>query len=73
MPTQAVALHRCASCDRWSGRRTIGTPPQTVDIDNELSVGLCVDGPWSGNERRARSACGHWTVWLAIAQPKPGA
>ena len=66
MPTQAVALHRCASCNRWSGPRAIGALPQTVEIDSELSTGLCVDGPWNGSERRARSACGQWTVWLAI-------
>jgi len=44
----------------------IGAQAQTVEIDSELSIGLCVDGPWHGNERRARSACGQWTIWLVI-------
>jgi len=69
MAEQAVALHRCASCNRWSGARRIGATPQSVDIASELAIGLCVGGPWDGSERRARSACGRWIVWLALAAP----
>jgi hypothetical protein len=68
MLTQSITLHRCASCKRWSGSRQVGVAAQTVEIDSEQSTGLCIDGPWDGNERRARSACGHWIVWSALTQ-----
>lgn len=66
MPLQAVALKRCASCERWSGSRSPGEVPETVAVADERAVGLCRGGPWDGSERRARSACGRWTRWLAL-------
>jgi hypothetical protein len=69
MAEQSAALHRCASCQRWSGPRRVGATPQSVEIDSELSTGVCVDGPWNGSERRARSACGRWIVWPALVAP----
>lgn len=69
MPAQSVTLHRCASCQRWSGARQVGAAPQTVEIDNELSTGRCIGGPWDGDQRRARSACGQWIVWPALLPP----
>jgi hypothetical protein len=66
MPIQPVSLKRCASCERWSGSRQIGVQPETVQIEDERALGLCQGGPWDGSERRARSACGRWTRWLAL-------
>ncbi|MBK8522835.1 MAG: hypothetical protein IPL58_01075 [Betaproteobacteria bacterium] len=63
---QPVDRKRCASCHRWSGPRAPGDLPGTVAIESETIAGLCVGGPWDGQERRARSACGHWVVWLAL-------
>lgn len=70
MIAQAVALKRCASCERWSGSRTPGPGPATVGIPGEQETGLCVGGPWDGQTRRARSACGHWTVWTMLSGSK---
>jgi hypothetical protein len=66
MIEQAVALKRCASCERWSGTRTPGPGSDTVSIAGVQETGLCVGGPWDGQTRRARSACGHWTVWTML-------
>jgi hypothetical protein len=67
MPLQALTLHRCASCQRWSGVRHPGPTPQSVEIDSELTLGTCLEGPWNGTERRARSACGQWTAMNFLA------
>ena len=72
MPEQAADRKRCATCDRWSGPRSVGHISNTaasVDIDSETVSGLCQGGPWDGNERRARSACGHWIIWQALVPP----
>lgn len=66
MPLQPAALRRCASCQRWSGARAPGGEPLSVSIESEQASGLCIDGPWNGSERRARSACGKWTLWLRL-------
>lgn len=66
MPEQAVAQRRCASCDRWQGERQAGAGGQTVVIAADTVSGVCRGGPWDGNERRARMACGRWTQWLAL-------
>ncbi|MCP5268940.1 MAG: hypothetical protein H6943_07875 [Zoogloeaceae bacterium] len=66
MPNQAAAMKRCATCDRWSGPRTPGTPPDSVDLASESDTGRCVGGPWDGSERRVRSACGHWILWQML-------
>lgn len=63
MPQQAVELRRCAACERWDGPRTIGDSPASVYISCENISGRCIGGPWDGNERRARSACGRWIPW----------
>ena len=63
---QPVERKRCASCQRWSGPRVVGVVPGTVEIEAETVTGLCQGGPWDASERRARSACGHWTIWLAL-------
>jgi hypothetical protein len=63
---QAVDRKRCASCQRWDGQRQPGEQAETVLIESETSEGLCQGGPWDGSERRARSACGHWTRWSAL-------
>jgi len=65
--SQAVARKRCASCACWSGQRQPGPTPGWVNIDSELDTGLCVGGGWDGDERRARSACGHWKIWPLVA------
>jgi hypothetical protein len=39
----------------------------SVMVDSETTPGICRGGPWDGSERRARSACGHWLIWPAIA------
>ncbi len=62
---QPAALRRCASCERWGGERR-ACPPEYVEITAETSCGPCQGGPWNGSERRARSACGHWTAWSAL-------
>jgi hypothetical protein len=66
MPLQPVALKRCASCQRWQGERSPEIAMASVDIAGELATGRCQGGPWDGQERRARSACGHWTIWLTL-------
>jgi hypothetical protein len=71
MLTQLVSRRRCASCNRWSGARQIGAAPETVEIESELTTGLCLSGPWDGSERRARSACGQWIVWPALQKTIP--
>jgi len=66
--TQPVDRHRCASCERWQGERRPGADGQSVEISSELASGLCCGGPWDGSERRARSACGRWTIWQPLAR-----
>jgi len=65
---QAVDRQRCASCERWGGQRQPGEQPGTVLIESETVEGLCQGGPWDNSERRARSACGHWTIWLVLGK-----
>jgi len=67
MPDQPVSLKRCASCDRWSGARQPGEVAATVAIAGDQVTGICTGGPWDGQERRARSACGHWRLWGVLA------
>jgi len=64
--SQAVDRKRCASCDRWRGERRAGSDGRQVEIESELSSGLCCGGPWDNSERRARSACGHWLRWQQL-------
>ncbi|WP_371325382.1 hypothetical protein VX159_07655 [Dechloromonas sp. ZY10] len=66
MLSQAVDRKRCASCDRWQGERRAGSDGRQVEIESELSCGLCRGGPWDNSERRARSACGHWLRWQQL-------
>ena len=73
MLAQAVDRKRCASCQRWSGPRTVGVVAGTVEVESETVTGLCCGGPWDNSERRARSACGHWTVWLQLNPAESGA
>lgn len=68
MPQQPVALRRCASCERWDGPRAPGDDPDCVRIDSETDSGTCVGGPWDGNQRRARSACGRWQRWHLLSE-----
>lgn len=67
MPAQPAALRRCATCNRWQGRRQPSEDGSAALIDAETIAGLCQGGPWDGEERRARAACGRWTIWLALA------
>lgn len=60
-------LKRCGSCRRWTGKRRPGQAPATVEVDHEEVIGLCQGGPWDGDERRPRAACGRWLPWLAAA------
>ena len=69
----AVDRKRCASCERWRGERQPGPTPESVAVASETVTGLCVGGGWDGSERRARSACGHWQVWLALKATDPDA
>jgi hypothetical protein len=69
--TQAVDRKRCASCARWAGPRQPGPTPEQVAIESETVTGLCIGGGWDGDERRARSACGHWCLWPALAAGEP--
>ncbi|MDD2744751.1 MAG: hypothetical protein PHV02_21020 [Rhodocyclaceae bacterium] len=68
MLIQPVANKRCASCERWSGQRQVGVDAGTVSVESEFATGLCLGGPWDNSERRARSACGHWTIWPLVAE-----
>lgn len=67
MLSQPVERRRCASCTRWSGTRQPGAMPGTVEVESEMAIGLCMGGPWNESERKARSACGHWKIWPAVA------
>jgi len=67
MLAQAVDRKRCASCQRWRGPRQ-AAPPEHVLIESETVTGLCDGGGWHQDERRARSACGHWQCW-DVLQP----
>ncbi|QRM19988.1 hypothetical protein GBK02_11540 [Dechloromonas sp. TW-R-39-2] len=66
MLIQAVDRKRCASCERWQGPRQPGATNASVLIESETVTGLCHGGGWDGDERRARSACGHWQRWLKL-------
>lgn len=66
MLAMAVDRRRCAACLRWSGQRQTAEQPGSVLVEAETAVGLCLGGPWNNSERRARSACGHWTIWPAL-------
>ncbi|MBS4017415.1 MAG: hypothetical protein KGZ68_04170 [Dechloromonas sp.] len=68
MVIQAVDRKRCASCERWTGPRQRGDSPDIVCVESETVTGLCNGGGWHDAERRARSACGHWLRWLALAR-----
>jgi len=68
---QAIARKRCASCQRWQGPRQPGSEPDTVAIASETVTGLCQGGGWDGDERRARSACGHWQIWAVLTGATP--
>jgi hypothetical protein len=63
---QTVDQKRCATCERWCGEREPVGQPGTVAIAGETIAGLCIGGGWDGSERRARSTCGHWQVWVAL-------
>jgi hypothetical protein len=63
---QTVDQKRCATCERWRGERQPVGQPGTVAISGETIAGLCIGGGWDGSERRARSTCGHWQVWVAL-------
>ncbi len=73
MLIQAVDRKRCASCERWRGERQPGPTPEGVAVTSETITGLCVGGGWDGSERRARSACGHWQIWLVLKTTDSGA
>ncbi len=64
---QAVDRKRCASCQRWQGPR-LAAPPDQVLIAAETITGRCDGGGWHDDERRARSACGHWQRWSALSE-----
>jgi hypothetical protein len=63
---QTVGQKRCATCERWRGERQMAEQPGIVAVAGETVTGLCIGGGWDGSERRARSTCGHWHVWVAL-------
>jgi len=63
---QVVYQRRCATCERWCGERQPAERPGTVAVAGETVTGLCIGGGWDGSERRARSTCGHWQIWVAL-------
>lgn len=67
MLIHAVDRKRCASCEHWTGPRQPADTPDHVLIESETSTGLCHEGGWNGDERRARSACGHWRIWPELS------
>lgn len=69
MHEQPADRRRCACCERWSGPRTAGADGDSVLVESETTTGTCGGGPWDGNERRARSACGQWLRWQALPPP----
>jgi hypothetical protein len=72
MPLQPASLRRCASCERWAGPRSVAGEPGCVAIAAETDAGDCVGGPWDGQPRRARSACGRWLRWRKIVDETSG-
>ena len=42
-------------------------------VEAETVTGLCIGGGWDNSERRARSACGHWKLWIALEPAAPDA
>lgn len=61
MAEQSSSLRRCATCQRWQGwRRPLG---DSIEYDPDNDRGLCREGPWDGDSRSVRNACGRWTLW----------
>ncbi|MCK6406311.1 MAG: hypothetical protein L6Q60_09880 [Rhodocyclaceae bacterium] len=67
MSEQSITLKRCASCERWDGLRTPSARRDAVLLDSDTCSGVCRGGPWDGEARKARSACGRWTLWPALS------
>lgn len=64
MLSQSSSLRRCATCQRWQGwRRPLPGQPDSIEYDPELDRGLCQGGPWDGDSRSVRNACGRWMLW----------
>ncbi|NTV12118.1 MAG: hypothetical protein HGA47_15305 [Zoogloea sp.] len=72
MTIQSAELRKCTTCNRWGGSRKPGPEPGTVELDPANDRGPCQEGPWHGNLRGPRNACGQWIRWIALdASPAP--
>jgi hypothetical protein len=64
---KTVQRKRCATWERWCAEQRPVARQGAVAVAEESGSGLCTGGGWHGSERRARSTCGHWRVWAALA------
>lgn len=72
MLQQSAALRRCATCQRWQGwRRTVAEAADRIEYDPVQDRGLCQDGPWHGDLRSVRNACGRWVLWERLRLDDP--
>lgn len=67
---QPAETGRCPTCKRWGGVRIRAEDGTTLLPDPQRLNGPCLEGPWHGNLRGPRNACGQWIDWLA-AKPPP--
>ena len=64
MARQSSEQRRCASCARWQGwRRPVVGEVGMLEFDPDNDRGLCQGGPWDGDSRSVRNACGRWQEW----------
>lgn len=66
MAVQSIERRRCLTCNRWGGVRSPGAEPDTIEYDENNDRGPCQEGPWHGNSRGPRNACGQWVKWIAL-------
>lgn len=72
MAEQSSSLRRCATCQRWQGwRRPLAEQGDSIEYDPDNDRGICREGPWDGDSRSVRNACGRWTQWEMLTQVNP--
>ena len=59
----SAILPKCATCNRWTGRRQYLADGEQVEFDAAEPDGKCNGGPWDGSVRDPLSRCGRWIQW----------
>lgn len=56
----------CATCDCWTGERSVNEAGDTVSVDSS-AAGICT-GFWEGSRKFGNDKCTEWKRWAELGE-----